>query len=267
MKALTRGERSMTVSDNASKKTSKKTLSVYLKGALVLGGASLLGISMIAIPAPPAEAGLNLFSSPRDKQARGSVPGRRRGGARRGSCPNTERALIALVPATEVETETLPETYVGGVTTAEHPTLWFDVPYALTDDITAEFVLQDSQGQDVYRTTSAEFAAAKQTPGLIDVSVSSEISLETGKTYQWYFKVNCGSDSPSYVQGGIERIAASPEIANQTAAASPLEKAALYQKNAIWYDVVDIIAPLYLAQPNDPSLITAWEELLRSLNL
>ena len=237
------------------------------KRALALTGAFLLGINAIALPIPSAEASPGLFSRVRDKQARGSVPGRRRGGARRGTCPDTDRSLLALVPATEVETDTLPETYVGGVTTAEHPTLWFDVPYALTDDLTAEFVLQDSQGQDVYRTTSAEFSASKQTPGIVGVSVSSEVPLAIGSTYQWYFKVDCGSDSPLYVQGGIERVALSPGMASQIAAASPLEKAALYQKNEIWYDAVDVIAPLYLAQPSDPNLEAAWEGLWRSLNL
>ena len=238
----------------------------FPRRALALTGACLLGMSAIALPAPPAEAGLGLFSSSRGRQARGRVPGRRRGGAKRGTCPETENSLLALTSATEVETNTLPETYVGGVTTAERPTLWFDVPYALTDELTAEFVLQDSQGQDVYRTTSAEFSTPNQTPGIVGVAISSEASLEIGSPYQWYFKVNCGSESPLYVQGGIERVALSPEMASQLAAASPLEKAALYQENEIWYDAVDAIAPLYLAQPNDPSVSAAWAELLRSLD-
>lgn len=144
----------------------------------------LLGASAIALSSLPAEANFSLFSSPSDKQARGRVPGRRRGGARRGTCPETKTQLVALISAIEVETDTLPETYVGGITTAERPTFWFDVPYELTNELTAEFVLQDGQGQDIYRTTSAEFAAASQTPGIIGITPSSELTpLEIGRAH------------------------------------------------------------------------------------
>ena len=155
----------------------------------------------------------------------------------------------------------------GGVTTQEYPTVWFDVPYALTEELTAEFILQDNMGQDVYRTTSAEFSTPNQTPGIIGISINSRFPLEIGRTYQWYFKVNCDSDSPLYVQGGIERVALSPDVAEQLAVASPLEEAALYQENGIWYDAVSAIAPLYLAQPSNLSAQAAWTDLLRSLNL
>lgn len=250
----------------------------FRRFALALTGIFWLGMSAITIPAPPAQAGLSLFSSDvrnkqaqnkqaQNKQARGRVPGRRRGGAKRGTCPATENPLLALISATEVETDTLPETYVGGVTTAERPTLWFDVPYALVGEVTAEFVLQNSRGQDVYRTTSAEFAAPNQTPGMVSVSIASEAPLTIGETYRWYFKVDCGSESPLYVQGGIERVALSPEIAGQLATASPIESAARYQENEIWYDAVAAIAPLYLDRPNDPSIEAAWMGLLRSLDL
>lgn len=241
---------------------------VVAKRALAIAGAFLLGATAIALPAPPAVAGINLFSSTRDKQARGSVPGRRRGGARRGTCPAAETQLTALVAAVEVETPTLPETYVGGVTTAEHPTFWFDVPYRLDNEVTAEFVLQNDSGQDIYRTTSPELAIANQTPGVIGISLPETLApLAVGQTYQWYFKIDCGADSPLYVQGGIERIALEPAIASQLSTTSPLEQASLYQASEIWYDAVSAIAPLYLAQKADPTLSAAWIELMQSLNL
>ena len=240
---------------------------VLPRGALALTGAFWLAAGAIALYAPPAKANFGLFASSQDKQARGNVPGRRRGGAKRGSCPETQSPLLALTAATEVETDTLPETYVGGTTTAERPTFWFDVPYAITGELTAEFVLQDSQGQDIYRVTSAELSALSKTPGITSVSLPSEARLEMGTTYQWYFKVDCGSESPLYVQGGIERVALSPAVTSQIATASPLEKAALYQENEIWYDAVSAIAPLYLAQPNNPSVNAVWTNLLQSLDL
>ena len=238
------------------------------KRTLAIAGAFLLATTAIALPIPPATAGINLFSSPRDKQARGRVPGRRRGGARRDTCPDTETQLTALVAAVEVETQTLPETYVGGVATAERPTFWFDVPYRLDNDVTAEFVLQDNSGQDIYRATSTELAIAHPTPGIIGVSLPESLDpLTVGQTYQWYFKIYCGAESPLYVQGGIERIALEPALANQLSTTSPLEQVALYQTNEIWYDAVSAIAPLYLAQKSDPTISAAWMELLRALGL
>ncbi len=238
------------------------------KRMLALAGALLLGTSAIALVAPPATASLNIFSNPQDKQARGRVPGRRRGGARRGTCAATTTQLVALVAAVEVETQTLPETYVGGITSAERPTFWFDVPYTLNDEITAEFVLQNNSGQDVYRTTSAEFAADYQTAGIIGISLPPEIPpLTIGETYEWYFKIDCGAESPLYVQGGIERTTLTPTLANQLSAASPLEQAELYQANDFWYDAVSAIAPLHLAQEEDPAISAAWSALMRSLGL
>ena len=230
----------------------------------------LLGASVIAFPLPPADASISLFSAARDgdKQARGSVPGRRRGGARRGTCPETETQLVALVPATEIETETLPETYVGSVTAAGYPTIWFDVPYQLTNELTAEFVLQDEQGQDVYRRTLFEAADVEQTSGLVSMSLPSELSpLEIGKTYQWYFKINCGSESPLYVQGGIERVRLDADLTNQIENAMPLAQAELYQENEVWYDAINVVAQLRRSQPDDPTVDSAWMDLLRSLDI
>ena len=243
--------------------------SALAKRALGLSGAFFLGTTALSIPVLPASANLSVFSSPRDKQARGSVPGRRRGGARRGTCAETQTQLVALVDAVEVETQTLPETYVGGTTTAEYPTFWFDVPYPLSSEITAEFVLQDNWGQEIYRATSAEFAMSNgQTPGIIGVPLPEALPpLSVGKTYQWYFKVDCGAESPLYVQGGVERIAPDPSLVRQLSTASPLEQAAIYQASEIWYDAVSAIAPLYLSQPNDPATNAAWIGLLQSLDL
>lgn len=279
MKGLSRIKRLIHPANNVSETAFKKAAIVFNRGAIALTGIVLLGgsamtsaaVSAMAAPVQPAEISsspsFNPFNKQANKQARGRVPGRRRGGAKRGACGETENSLLALISATEVETDTLPETYVGGVTTSERPTFWFDVPYALTEELTAEFVLQDNQGQDIYRVTSAEFSAGNQTPGMVGVSMTSEVSLEMGRTYQWYFKVNCSSDSPIYVQGGIERVALGPDVAGQLAMASPLEKATIYQENEIWYDAVNAIASLYLNRPSDPSIQAAWAELLRSLDL
>jgi hypothetical protein len=203
-----------------------------------------------------------------NKQAKGQVPGRKRGGARRGDCAATSRELTALVPAIEVPTQTLPETYVGGSTTAEHPTFWFYVPYSITADLTAEFILQDDTGQDIYRITSADFPSSEQTPGIISISIPSTISpLKIGKVYRWYFKLNCGLEASSYVKGGIERISLDPKLANQLANASPQEQAKLYLTHDAWYDAATILAQLHRTNSIDKTIKSTWINLLRSIGL
>lgn len=239
----------------------------FLKYALVLAGVLLIdGTAMSATS--PVIARTDPSASTYSKQARGKVPGRRRGGARRGTCPNTSTELTALVPAIEIPTQTLPETFVGSSTVAEHPTFWFYVPYSLTGDLTAEFILQNDIGQDVYRITSADFSESEQTPGIVGISLPSAIApLEIGRVYQWYFKVDCGSESPLYVRGGIERVALEPNLANQLANASPQEQARLYQSNEIWYDAIAVLAQLYRTEPNNPTIEAAWADLLQSIGL
>jgi Domain of Unknown Function (DUF928) len=227
----------------------------------------IMGAASDWVPVP-AQAHPVLSNSAQAKQLRGSVPGRRRGGARRGDCPAASAELTALAPATEVATQTLPETYVGGRTAAEHPTFWFYVPYSLTADRTAEFILQDDVGQDIYRIPSANFLTSEQTPGIISISLPSTIvPLELGKIYQWYFKLNCKMEAPLYVQGGIERISLNPDLTRQLASATPEEQAKIYLKNNIWYDAVTSLAQVRQTSPNNPAIASAWIDLLRSLGL
>lgn len=238
------------------------------KNIFVLTSVLLIGNMAIDFALVPVQASSTTSDSILSKQVRGQVPGRRRGGARRGDCPTIATELTALVPVTEIATQTLPETYIGGSTTAEHPTLWFYVPYSLAADLTAEFILQDDTGQDIYQITSADFSTAEQTPGIISISLpSTSAPLEIGRVYQWYFKVNCGQGAPLYVQGGIERISLASELANQLANASPQEQANLYLTNDIWYDAVTALAQLHRASPTDTASESAWMSLLQSIGL
>lgn len=239
-----------------------------LKNTLVLAGVLFIGSPVIDSAPMPVQASPDTSNSIYTKQAKGRVPGRRRGGARRGDCPATSTQLTALVPETEVSAQVLPETYVGGSTTAEYPTFWFYVPYSISADLTAEFILQDDTGQNIYRIASSDFPADEVSPGIISISLPSTIApLEIGKVYKWYFKLNCGMETPMFVQGGIERIALNSNLAKQLANATPTGQANLYIKNNVWYDAVNIIAQVYRTNPTDNNTKSAWINLLRSLGL
>ena len=239
-----------------------------LKRSLALTGVLLVGSLAIDFVPTPVQAGSARSVSIQNKQLDGQVPGRVRGGARRGNCPSASTELTALAPMTEDATRPLPKTYVGGRTTAEHPTMWFYVPYALTADRTAEFILQDDTGKDLYRVNSTNFPASEQTPGIIGIALPSTIApLEIGKVYQWYFKLKCGLEAPIYVQGGIKRIPLAPTLASQLANASPQEQANLYLANHAWYDAVAVLAQLHRTKPTDQAISAAWTDLLRSIGL
>lgn len=225
------------------------------------------GIS--ASPAPVTQAPANPSSSQQQgKPAPGQVNGRREGGGMRNDCLAVSPVLTALVPATEIPALPLPITYVGGLTAAERPTFWFYVPYRLDSALTAEFVLQNSTRQEVYRVSSTEFAASQRSPGIIHVTLpASAAPLQVGQTYRWFFKVNCGDSSSIYTEGGIARMNPNPALAQQLAAASPLQQAELYRANNLWFDAITTIGELMRANPGDRAIAAQWTALLESVGI
>ncbi len=241
----------------------------FLKHTFVLLSVIFIG-SPVTDTLIPVQASPSISDSIYNKQAKGRVPGRRRGGARRGDCPATSTQLTALVPETKIESspQSLPQIYVGGNTTAEYPTFWVYVPYSLSANLTAEFILQDDKGQNIYRTASTDFSAGEMSPGIISISLPSTIApLKIGKVYKWYFKLNCDPETPMYVRAGIERIPLNANLSNQLARATPTGQANLYIKNNLWYDAVNILAKLYRTNPTDNDTKSAWINLMRILGL
>lgn len=199
--------------------------------------------------------------------------GRQRGGASRGECPNVEKPLTALVPATQksldsgVTSNPALSTFesVWGLTVAEHPTLWFYVPYSLTSKLPIEFVLQDDQNKDVYKTS---FSASQMQPGIVSLRLpSTEAPLKVGKNYHWYFIINCNPDAPPVVEGWVQRVALNPTLASQLQKATPRQRAALYAREGIWHDALTTLAELRSANPGDATLSNDWVSLLQSVRL
>jgi hypothetical protein len=235
---------------------------------LLLAIALFLGnMALIWTAAPIQASSFEKFTAVANKQNEEEVPGRVRGGARRGNCPATEVPLTALVPFYEDTRQSPSVTYVGGLTTADRPTFWFYVPYKLDSMLTAEFILQEAD-KDVYRVSSTAFPAAETSPGIISVTLPASVApLEIGKTYQWYFKVNCTAETPVFVQGGVKRIALDPAVVNQIAAVSPQEQVALYRANRIWYDSITVLGNLRRMNSTNAAIAEDWTLLLKSIGL
>lgn len=204
---------------------------------------------------------------------RGAPSGRQQGGASRGPCPAVDKPLTALVPATQ---KTLAGTKGGspaldtfesvwGLTAAEYPTLWFYIPYLLTPKLPIEFVLQDDQGNDVYKTT---LTMSETPPGIVKFRLPSTAApLEVGKMYHWYFSATCAPDAPVFVEGWVQRVVLLPTLASQLQKATPRESIALYAANGYWYDALTTLAELRSANLGDATLKSDWVSLLHSVDL
>ena len=223
------------------------------KTALVTG---ILSTATVSLAHPLlSSSGLQIsleFPPPPDRPGLESSAG---GGTRSGSeglasgCTQGEIPLTALAPVgSEAET-----------TVSARPDFFLYIP--ATTATAAEFVLIDQMGNDVY-TNDLEIPNA---PGILQVALPDNITLEEGETYTWQMAVICDPNNPSgdeYVEGKIERIPLSDELKTQVEATNePLKQAELYAQQRIWQDTLMLMAQVRDSNP------TAWTQLLESVGL
>lgn len=219
---------------------------------------------------PQKPAGRVSFVQPK-LPSTGIPSGRQRGAAGRGNCLNVDVPLTALVPAVQKpigdgQTD-LMMTNIWGLTAKSHPTLLFYIPYANASAQAGEFVLQDKEDNDIYRT----MIALPPIPSVVKISLAAmSAPLEIGKMYRWYFKVRCSVQNmsgPIFVEGWMQRVALEPKISDLLAAATPLQKIDIYAENGIWYDTVADLAQMRVQNPGNEELEADWRQLLQSVGL
>ncbi|MBD2206471.1 DUF928 domain-containing protein [Calothrix sp. FACHB-1219] len=213
-----------------------------------------------------------VFVPPQPPAGLSTISGRRSGMGSRNDCPAVETPLTALVPfqervTTNKQTNTSTPVDVWGLTTSERPMFWFYVPYK---NVSAEFVLQDSEETEIYKQENIALTANS---GVIGISLPSTVTpLEVGKTYRWFFKIRCHQQQttsvPIYVEGDIQRVKLNPSLEQQLQATTDLrQKIAIYAANGIWFDALTKLGQLRFANSNDASLAADWQSLLQSGNL
>ncbi|WP_375509746.1 DUF928 domain-containing protein [uncultured Nostoc sp.] len=210
----------------------------------------------------------------RQPENRGA-PKDRIGAGTRGDCPVANKPLTALVPLVstanqkQARTGTATTEYVLGLTTDEHPTFWFYVPYIPKNINSVKFVLLDEKNN--YITKEPIPITLSNTPGVIRVSVPrTEKPLEIGQYYHWYFLIGCNLQNPSAdiaVEGLVQRIVPKDELTRRLRTATPLQRVALYAQAGIWQDAVTILGELYARKRQDAALATDWKNLLESVGL
>jgi Domain of Unknown Function (DUF928) len=258
---------------------------------------TLMG-SFIWIPAssarPSSQRVSMRYTPPRPPNRR--APGTNRGaGSRDCLVPDKETkeptldSLGALVPQVTRKDGTKQWAEVWGRTTTPQPTLWFYSPYSTASMKKVEFILQDAEDQDIYRTP----VSIPATPGLVSVTLPAKIALKPNTMYRWYFNVlgkDCSQQKPSSpsalneptlnepmvqdaltsfrtVNGWIEYTPVAEPLAAQLKQASPQNQATLYAANGFWYDALNAIAILKQTQPTDTAIAADWAGLLKQSGL
>ncbi len=215
-------------------------------------------------------------SSPSDQGA--PAPGSRPGAGSRGghSCPRVNKPLTPLMPVTgkmlSRGQDSTPENTVSdfnlGLTVADHPTFWFYIPFSLTAQRPIEFVLEDDQANEIYKTTFTEVGIS---PGIAGFQLPATAPpLEVNKTYRWYFSVYCTpdrTDDPILAEGAVKRVPLNFSLKRQLEQAKPYQRFELYAKATLWHEAVTSLAELRRKNPDDVTLKNEWTTLLQAMNL
>ncbi|KAB8330110.1 DUF928 domain-containing protein [Scytonema tolypothrichoides VB-61278] len=194
----------------------------------------------------------------------GDPKGRRRGGtSRRDGCPSLKTPVTAIVPGEEKNNKSF-----LGSTVAEYPTFWVYIPELPTNSRSGEFVLQDHQGHDIYRTSLTLPSQA----GTIGVSLppNSQYALKQNSKYHWFFRVYCGDpqNKPEYffVDAWLERVTLTPQLQQQLKTAKS-EKYKVYAGNNLWYDAITNLAELRRTRSDATTLTKDWTNLFNAVDL
>ncbi|MEM1253457.1 MAG: DUF928 domain-containing protein [Cyanobacteria bacterium P01_H01_bin.21] len=184
-------------------------------------------------------------------------PRTNRAGGRRGQLCNNSMptpSLTLLMPPTN-----------QGNTTAAHPTFLAYLPQTTAKQVFLS--LEDEDNNYVYHTTFESPEAA----GIVNFSIPETAPvLEIDKYYKVSLAMICGEildPNDLVIEGWIKRIAPDMFTELPPSQETPLELGAWYARNGVWFDAVQMLADLRIAEPNNLDAIAAWKELLQSVGL
>ena len=142
------------------------------------------------------------------------------------------------------------------LTTAAYPTFLFYVPEGSESVQYGEFSLLLWPNEEIrhYRTRFR----LSESRGIDSVTIPEipTYALAENQTYRWYFQLADDAEeiiSPDFtLHGSVQRVALTPERAQQIQAGSP----------EIWYDALSTTAEQLQASPQDSQLQAQWQRLL-----
>jgi Domain of Unknown Function (DUF928) len=240
-----------------------------------VGGASRSNISFV----PPGDAAPKnsiggasrsdvRFAPPGDAAPRNSTGGGSRSGVSfippRDPAPTSTASGGIRTDEQPLLKALLPDTQLGRTVSA-HPTFFVYVPPTASREVF--FSLQDERRNHVYQTT----LKISGNGGIVSVTLPKDTpELEVGKNYVWFFAPIApgGTLEPDNygVTGWVKRVEV-PTAVRDAVATNPTQLASEYARAGIWYDTVAILANALAAQPNDATLASEWQDLLKQVGL
>lgn len=205
------------------------------------------------------------FQSPGEATPRNTIGGGSRGDVRfeapgesapattaSGGTRTEAQALRALLPTTRY-----------GRTVAARPTFFVYVPPTAAKEVF--FSLQDERRNQVYQTVLKISGKG----GIVSFTLPEDApELEIGKNYVWFFApIQPGGILQPDNYGAIGWIRRVESQTAQNANKTPLQLATEYAQQGIWYDTVAILAAAKLAQPENATLASEWNDLLQEVGL
>lgn len=167
---------------------------------------------------------------------------------------SSQTGLTALVPLNGT-----------GSTTSTHPTFWIYLPETTARKMLLS-VMEENPDGAIKHHGQTSFPIPPQS-GLISLKLPDKsFPLEIGKTYKWAVILMCGKSlhpNDPVIEARINRIQAS--IPNQSE--NSIKKAIWFGQQGIWYDFLESLFQAKQANPNDQTVKTDWENVLKSLNL
>jgi|688.fasta_scaffold43470_2 hypothetical protein len=197
---------------------------------------------------PPSNLGTPIVSTP---------------GILRSACETTEVCLIGLVPDLKAENAPVPQTI------SERPTVYFLIPKIdgnVSFTLTEEDIRSD-KGKRIYTTTFY----LKSKAGIIAFKIPDHVQgLKLGKNYSWRFTKNFTINDPTDLEviGSMRRVLPNQNLITQLKKVSlPIDRAALFAQEGIWYETVQTLAEALQGNPKKPEIVSEWNELLKSAKL
>lgn len=214
-----------------------------------------IAIALLALTPPsiaqPSNSEESIRFTPR---ANREPPESDSGPGTRGTCVQTEIPLTAVVGRQNLL----------DLTMGDRPTFWVYIPYSSSDVNSAFFSLQDEAGEVEIWGTQLQL---QNTPGIVAISLPETVPpLEVGRTYRWYFEMDCAWDSASpataSLKGVVTRVSDPAIEAELKSAQTAPERARIYARNGLWYDAVTELGSLLLEDPQNAQIRELWTQLL-----
>lgn len=151
-------------------------------------------------------------------------------------------------------------------TASKYPTFWFYLSNNVNNISQIDFLLKEVEtGKKIYNRT----LKMPERAGTVGIAIPSEsrYALSSNKNYHWSLTVDCGEpnqDSVIVLEGWLLRQPTNSDIRQRIAAAGA-NRYKVYLEQGLLYDALNELAQRRIAEPNNPQLATAWNQLLVEL--